>query len=74
MSFNSVGITRLVVQAGAGIALLPEKLCRQDVEEGLLVHLLEGWSAPSVPAYALMATRLMPAKTRAFLDYVEANL
>jgi DNA-binding transcriptional LysR family regulator len=74
MSFNSVGITRLVVQAGAGIALLPEKLCRQDVEAGLLVPLLEGWSAPSVPAYALTATRLMPAKTRAFLDYVEANL
>ncbi|AZG09625.1 LysR family transcriptional regulator [Pigmentiphaga sp. H8] len=74
MSFNSVGIIRQVVQAGGGLAILPEKLCRQDVQEGRLVRVLDDWSAPPVSAYALTATRLMPAKTRAFLDFVSANL
>jgi DNA-binding transcriptional LysR family regulator len=74
LSFNSVGLIRPVVIAGGGLGLLPEKLCEQDVLEGRLVRVLKDWSAPSVSAYALMATRLIPAKTRAFLDFVESCL
>ncbi|VCU68827.1 HTH-type transcriptional regulator DmlR [Pigmentiphaga humi] len=74
LSFNSIGIIRRLILGGAGLALLPESICRKDVEAGRLVRVLENWSAPMLPIYALTSTRLMPAKTRTFLDFVQANL
>ncbi|UUZ71150.1 substrate binding domain-containing protein [Polaromonas sp. P1(28)-8] len=71
---NSIGlITRLAV-AGAGIALLPEDLCREDVRAGRLVRVLDGWCSPRVPIHALTASRLIPAKTRAFLEFLKIQM
>jgi DNA-binding transcriptional LysR family regulator len=71
---NSIGVIQRLAIAGAGIALLPEDLCRDDVTDGRLVHLLEGWRAPAIPIHALTASRLQPARTRVFLDYLRSAL
>lgn len=71
---NSIGVSQRLAVAGAGIALLPEDLCRDHVASRQLVHLLEGWRAPPVPIHALTASRLHPARTRAFLDYLRDAL
>jgi DNA-binding transcriptional LysR family regulator len=73
-SLNSIGLIRRFAAQGLGIALLPEGLCREDVEAGRLARVLEDWSPPRVPIYALTATRLLPAKTRVFIDFVQALL
>ena len=73
-SMNSIGIIRRVVANGLGIAVIPEHLCREDVRAGLLVRILREWSAPLMPIYALTATRLLPAKTKVFLEFVQRQL
>jgi DNA-binding transcriptional LysR family regulator len=35
---------------------------------------LPDWCPPEVPVYALTETRLLPAKTRTFLDYLQDQL
>jgi DNA-binding transcriptional LysR family regulator len=74
LALNGVGLIRRLAVGGAGVAVLPEGFCREDVKAGRLVRVLDGWSAPLVPIYALMAARLMPAKTRVFLDFLESQL
>lgn len=71
---NSIGVIQRLAVAGAGIALLPEDLCRDDVAAGRLVQLLEGWRAPSVSIHALTASRLQPARARVFLEYLRTAL
>lgn len=71
---NSIGVTQRLALAGAGIALLPEDLCRDQLASGQLVQVLEGWRAPAVPIHALTASRLHPARTRVFLDYLRQAL
>ncbi len=71
---NSIGLIRRLAVAGAGIALLPQDICREDVDNGNLTQVLKGWGTPPVPIYALTSSRLMPAKTRAFLDFVKAQM
>ena len=74
LSLNSIGIIRRLAMEGAGLALLPEGLCRDDIKAGRLVRVLPAWRGPVLPIYALMATRLIPAKTRVFLDFVQSVL
>jgi DNA-binding transcriptional LysR family regulator len=74
LSLNSIGIIRRLAVEGAGFALLPESLCRDDIQAGRLVPVLPAWRGPVLPIYALMATRLIPAKTRVFLDFVQSVL
>jgi DNA-binding transcriptional LysR family regulator len=38
------------------------------------VRVLPDWTPPVVSAYALTATRLLPAKVRVFIDYLVANM
>jgi DNA-binding transcriptional LysR family regulator len=71
---NSVGVIQRLALAGAGIALLPEDLCRDDVASGRLVPILQDWYAPPVAFHALTASRLQPARTRVFLDYLREAL
>lgn len=71
---NSIGLIRRLAVAGAGIALLPEDICREDLENGNLVQVLKGWGAPPVSIYALTSSRLMPAKTRVFLEFLRAQM
>jgi len=54
---------------GAGIALLPDYVCRGALASGELLRVLPAWCAPEVPVHALYLKERQPtAKVSAFLD------
>ena len=56
--------------AGAGVAALPRFPASNYFESGALVHLLPEWIFGRYTVYVALPTRkLMPARTRAFLDF-----
>lgn len=61
--------------AGAGIAAVPDDFALPEVRKGLLQRVLPGWCAPSHTAWAVFPGRkLMPTKTRAFIDMLRTAL
>ena len=60
---------------GAGVAALSQALVAPHLESGALVHLLPDWIFGRFTIYAALPSRkLLPARTRAFLDFVGAPL
>ncbi|WP_295857486.1 LysR family transcriptional regulator [uncultured Xylophilus sp.] len=56
---------------GAGIAVMSRLLITPQLESGALVHLLPDWIFGRFVLYAAMPTRQhVPARTRAFLDFL----
>jgi DNA-binding transcriptional LysR family regulator len=61
--------------AGVGIAAAPDRFAAPRVRCGALRPVLPEWSLPSHPAWAVFpGRRLMSAKTRAFIEMLEAAL
>jgi DNA-binding transcriptional LysR family regulator len=60
---------------GQGIAAVSESFAKPYLERGELVRILPDWCLPPVAAWAVFPERrLMPAKTRVFLDLLELAL
>lgn len=74
LSMNSIGIIRRLAVQGLGIAALPPGLCQEELASGQLVPVLPAWSTPPMPIHALTAGRVLPARTRVFLEFVRAQL
>ena len=56
---------------GLGVALLPMPFAAPWLESGALVRLLPGWWGDAGPvALYYPSRRLLPAKTRVFVDFV----
>ncbi|CAE6717133.1 hypothetical protein R69888_01437 [Paraburkholderia haematera] len=53
-----------------GIAVLADEI----VAAGLLCRVLADWQAPPVPVYAVTETRLLPAKTQRFIEFLREHL
>ena len=61
--------------AGAGIACLPERHCKDMLASGALVRCLSDWEHGESEVYALYPSRrALSAKVRAFVDYLAATL
>lgn len=59
---------------GVGIAALPSYIVEDALTQGTLVRVLDAWSLGAHTVYAAMPTRkYVPAKTRAFLDFLAAT-
>ena len=71
---NSVGMYRSFAVLGQGIALLAEGVVADDVAEGRLRRVLPGWHGSPIPVYALTETRLLPAKTLRFIEFLQERL
>ncbi len=68
---NSIGLVLSLARAGGGIASFPFGMVAADVAAGTLVPVLPEWSYEPLPVTLLTASRrLMPAKTRAFIDHL----
>lgn len=67
---NSVGLIRRLASLDLGIALLPEKIVTEDVAQGRLRRILPDWEGPQIPVYAMTETRLLPAKTQRFIEFL----
>ena len=74
LAANSPDLLARIACAGAGIAASSDLFARAGVEKGELVRVLPEWSLPLVTGWAVFpGRRLMPAKTRAFLDMMEES-
>lgn len=72
---NSVGMLLRLAEAGAGIAPLALAYLSTEAPAARLVRVLPGWCLPPVTAWAVTpGRRLLPAKTRVFMDAVAAAL
>lgn len=68
---NSARAARNLAAAGEGIALCPDYVVRDDLEERRLSTVLPGVSGPSLDIHAVfLRGRRMPRRTRALLDYL----
>jgi DNA-binding transcriptional LysR family regulator len=71
---NSVSMIRQLAVLGLGIAFLPERIVAEDLKAGRLKRLLPEWQGAEQPVYAVTATRLLPAKTQRFIEFLKERL
>jgi DNA-binding transcriptional LysR family regulator len=72
---NSPEILVGLADAGAGIAAVPDCYAACGLERGTLRRVLPAWSLPAQTAWAVFpGRRLMPAKTRTFIDMLQESL
>jgi DNA-binding transcriptional LysR family regulator len=75
LSVNSPEMLSRMACSGAGIAISSAFFTAPYVAKGELVRVLPEWDLPSATGWAVFpGRRLMPAKTRAFLDLMEEML
>jgi DNA-binding transcriptional LysR family regulator len=68
---NSIGLALSLTRAGGGLGALSHGMVRPEVASGALVPVLPGWNLEPLPVSVVTASRrLMPAKTRAFIDHL----
>lgn len=71
---NSPELLVRLARSGAGITMLSDHFGAGYVESGELVQVLADWSLPPITAWAVFpGRRLMPARTRVFLDALQAE-
>ena len=72
---NSPELLIRLARGGAGITAVPDYFAAPYVRRGELRRVLADWCLPSHTAWAVFpGRRLMPAKTRAFLDMLQGAL
>jgi DNA-binding transcriptional LysR family regulator len=71
---NSPGMIRRLATLDLGITLLPQEVVADDLAEGRLRRILPQWQGGLVPVYALTETRLLPAKTQRFIEFLRERL
>lgn len=72
---NSPELLLRLACAGTGIAAAPDRFAAPSVRSGTLRRVLPDWHLPAHTAWAVFpGRRLMPAKTRAFIDLLENAL
>lgn len=71
---NSVGMIQRLATLDMGIAVLATDIVGDDVAQGRLRRVLPQWQATPIPVYAMTETRLLPAKTQRFIDFLREHL
>ena len=71
---NSPELLMRMALAGTGLTIVNDHFAAPYLERGELVQVLPAWRAPPVSAWAVFpGRRLMPARTRVFLDALAAK-
>jgi DNA-binding transcriptional LysR family regulator len=71
---NNIGMIRRLATLDLGIAMLAEEIAAEDIAEGRLRRVLPQWQAAPIPVYAITETRLLPAKTQRFIEFLRERL
>lgn len=71
---NSVGMFRRLATLDLGVILLSPEVASEDLAAGRLRRVLPEWEGNSTPVYALTETRLLPAKTQRFIEFLQQHL
>lgn len=74
VAVNNFGFMRQLALLGLGVTALHEPMVAPDVRAGRLQRVLANWTLREAPVYALMPSRLVPAKTRLFLEMVTSQV
>jgi DNA-binding transcriptional LysR family regulator len=71
---NSPSVLVNLALCGAGITSLATHYAQPYVNTGALVSVLPGWQCPAIPVWAVFpGRRLMPSRTRVFIDSLVAS-
>ncbi|WP_233888485.1 LysR family transcriptional regulator [Paraburkholderia flagellata] len=73
-TLNSVGMIRRLATLDLGIVLLPQEIVADEVASGTLRRILPQWHGTPTTVYAITETRLLPAKTQRFIEFLRARL
>ena len=71
---NNMSMIRHLARLGIGIAVVDELMARDDVEAGALVPVLPGWALAAVAVSVVTPDRVLPTKTRVFVDMLTAAI
>lgn len=71
---NSVGMIRQLATLDQGIVQLTAAIVADDLASRRLLPVLPEWQGTPVSAYALTETRLLPAKTQRFIEFLRERL
>jgi DNA-binding transcriptional LysR family regulator len=73
-STNNISMTLKFAEQGHGIAALSPPIARSSCDSGAVRQVLNDWGFPPMPVHAVMASRLLPARVRAFVDFLASRL
>lgn len=74
-SINSMTMMHGLILQGAGIGVLARvNSVQADLASGRLLRILPEWHAGPYPVYAVTESRLLPAKTRIFIEFLMERL
>ncbi|MEM5431043.1 LysR substrate-binding domain-containing protein [Cupriavidus oxalaticus] len=73
-TLNSVGMIRRLAKLDMGIILMPEEIVADDLASGKLRRIMPAWHGAPMPVYAITETRLLPAKTQRFIEFLRERL
>ncbi|KHK54723.1 LysR family transcriptional regulator [Ralstonia sp. A12] len=73
-TLNSVGMIRRLATLDMGIILVPEEVVADELASGKLHRILPAWHGTPTPVYAMTETRLLPAKTQRFIEFLRERL
>ncbi|KIH82841.1 LysR family transcriptional regulator [Pseudomonas batumici] len=71
---NSVGLLRRLATLDQGIVLMHDEIIVDELRNGQLRRVLPEWRGKAVTVYAVTETRLLPAKTQRFIEFLRARL
>lgn len=76
ITVNNVGVTRQLVVGGAGIGILPNLMCENDVRTGRLqrIALTDHKFVPLAAIATFMSRKQLPRRTRVFVDFIAESL
>lgn len=73
-TLNNVGLIRRLATLDLGIALVSKGVMADDVASGKLRRVLSKWHGHPQVVYAITESRLLPAKTQRFIDFLRERL
>jgi len=73
-TLNNVGMIRRLATLDMGIILMPEEVVADELASGKLRRIMPEWYGTPTPVYAITETRLLPAKTQRFIEFLRDRL
>ncbi|QWW72566.1 LysR family transcriptional regulator [Rhizobium sp. WYJ-E13] len=71
---NSIAMIRRLAVLGEGLAFVPERIVAEELMAGTLMPVLPDWIGEPGLVYVVTATRLLPAKTQKFIEFLREGL
>jgi DNA-binding transcriptional LysR family regulator len=74
LSANNMTMIRQLASLGLGVAVLDDIMAREDIGSGALQPVLPDWTLQPIAVSVLTPARLLPAKTRKFIDLLAGRV